>query len=130
MRKVAGTLKLDQAQYRELEAFAKFGAELDDATLAVLDKGAKNVEILKQGQYQPLPVEEQVAIIFCGTKGLLKDIPVEKVRDFEKDFLDRCRLQLKSELAQIARGEFSDDIADALTNLAKEVSKNYIEYKK
>lgn len=129
MRKVAGTLKLDQAQYRELEAFAKFGADLDAATLAVLDKGAKNVEILKQGQYQPLPVEQQVAIIFCGTKGLLKNIPLNKVRDFEKDFLERCQLLLKSELEQIAKGDFNDQIADTLTNLAEEVGKNYKEYK-
>ncbi|HOK61520.1 MAG TPA: hypothetical protein PK049_07900 [Tenuifilum sp.] len=129
MRKVAGTLKLDQAQYRELEAFAKFGADLDAATLAVLDKGAKNVEILKQGQYQPLPVELQVAIIFCGTKGLLKNIPVAKVRDFEKDFLERCQLLLKAELEQIAKGEFNDQIADMLSNLAEEVAKNYTEFK-
>ncbi|HPV56705.1 MAG TPA: hypothetical protein PKW61_06220 [Tenuifilaceae bacterium] len=125
MRKVAGTLKLDQAQYRELEAFAKFGSDLDAATLAVLDKGSKNVEILKQGQYQPLPVEQQIAIIFCGTKGLLKGIAVNKVRDFEKDFLNRCQIKHKEELARIANGEFSDDIADALTLLAEEVSKNY-----
>lgn len=125
MRKVAGTLKLDQAQYRELEAFAKFGSDLDAATLAVLDKGSKNVEILKQGQYQPLPVEQQIAIIFCGTKGLLKGIAVNKVRDFEKDFLSRCQIKLKDELGKIANGEFSDDIADALTLLAEEVSKNY-----
>jgi len=129
MRKVAGTLKLDQAQYRELEAFAKFGADLDATTLAVLDKGAKNVEILKQGQYQPLPVELQVAIIFCGTNGLLKEIPLNKVPDFEKDFIERCQLLLKPELEQISRGEFNDEIADALTNLAGEVAKNYKEYK-
>ena len=129
MRKVAGTLKLDQAQYRELEAFAKFGADLDAATLAVLDKGAKNVEILKQGQYQPLPVELQVAIIFCGTNGLLKEIPLNKVPDFEKDFIERCQLLLKPKLEQIAKGEFNDEIADALTNLAGEVAKNYKEYK-
>jgi len=129
MRKVAGTLKLDQAQYRELEAFAKFGAELDAATLAVLDKGAKNVEILKQGQYQTLPVELQVAIIFCGTNGLLKEIPLNKVLNFEKDFIERCQLLLKQELEQIARGEFNDEIADVLTNLSREVAKNYKEYK-
>jgi len=125
MRKVAGTLKLDLAQYRELEAFAKFGSDLDAATLAVLDKGSKNVEILKQGQYQPLPVEQQVAIIFCGTKGLLKNVSVHKVRDFEKDFLHRCQIKLKTELEKIAAGEFNDDIAEALTVLAEEVAKNY-----
>lgn len=125
MRKVAGTLKLDQAQYRELEAFAKFGSDLDAATLAVLDKGSKNVEILKQGQYLPLPVEQQVAIIFCGTKGLMKNVSVRKVRDFENDFLHRCQIKLKTELEKIAAGEFNDDIAEALTVLAEEVAKNY-----
>nr|MBP7170704.1 F0F1 ATP synthase subunit alpha [Bacteroidales bacterium] len=80
-------------------------------------------------QYQPLPVELQVAIIFCGTKGLLKNIPVAKVRDFEKDFLERCQLLLKAELEQIAKGEFNDQIADMLTNLAEEVAKNYTEFK-
>ncbi|MGE0078370.1 MAG: F0F1 ATP synthase subunit alpha [Bacteroidales bacterium] len=125
MRKVAGTLKLDQAQYRELEAFSKFGSDLDAATLSVLDKGSKNVEILKQGQYQPLPVEQQIAIIFCGARGLLKEIAVGKVRDFEKDFLGRCQIKLKAELDKIAAGEFSDEIADALTALAGEVVKNY-----
>lgn len=125
MRKVAGTLKLDQAQYRELEAFSKFGSDLDAATLAVLDKGSKNVEILKQGQYQPLPVEQQIAIIYCGARGLLKDISVGKIRDFEKDFLNRCQIKLKEELTQIAAGNFSDEIADALSTLAEEVTKNY-----
>ncbi len=130
MRKVAGTLKLDQAQYRELEAFAKFGADLDAATLTVLDKGAKNVEILKQGQYQPLPVEQQVAIIYCGTKGLLKSIPVNRIRDFEKDFLERCTKILRDELDKISLGEFTNEIADSLTHLAEEVAKNYIDYSK
>src|SRR5690349_24655235 len=78
MKKVAGTLKLDQAQYRELEAFSKFGSDLDASTKSVLDKGARNVEILKQGQYSPLRVEQQIAIIYCGTKGLLRSVPVNK----------------------------------------------------
>lgn len=125
MRKVAGTLKLDQAQFRELEAFAKFGADLDAATISVLEKGSRNVEILKQGQFKPLPVEEQVAIIFCGTTGLLKNIPINRVADFEKDFLERCELTLKEEMKRIAAGEFNDDIAKALTQLASTVSKNY-----
>ena len=125
MRKVAGTLKLDQAQFRELEAFAKFGAELDAATIAVLDKGAKNVELLKQLQYSPLAVELQVAIIFCGTRGLLKDVPIEKVNEFADDFLERCKVKLKNELEQIAKGIFTDEIANALTLIAEEVAKNY-----
>ncbi len=125
MRKVAGTLKLDQAQFRELEAFAKFGADLDAATISVLEKGSRNVEILKQGQFKPLPVEEQVAIIFCGTAGLLKNIPINRIADFEKDFLERCELTLKEEMKRIAAGEFTDDIAKALTQLVSSVSKNY-----
>ena len=104
MKKVAGTLKLDQAQYRELEAFSKFGSDMDAATLAVLDKGRKNVELLKQPQYKPLPVEEQVALIYCGTKGLLRDIPVEKVAEFEKEFVEHLKLAHKDVLAEIAKG--------------------------
>src|SRR5207344_3302898 len=83
MKKVAGTLKLDQAAYRELEAFSKFGSDLDTATKAVLDKGSRNVEILKQAQFSPARVEQQIAIIYCGTKGLLKDVPVKRIREFE-----------------------------------------------
>lgn len=125
MKKVAGTLKLDQAQYRELEAFAKFGSDLDPATLAVLDKGTKNVEILKQGQYKPVPVEQQVAILFCGSKGLLKNVKREKVRDFERDYLELIQLKHKDLLARIAKGDFGDDIASAFTTVAEEVAKKY-----
>ncbi|MFM8686078.1 MAG: F0F1 ATP synthase subunit alpha, partial [Bacteroidota bacterium] len=91
MKKVAGTLKLDQAQYRELEAFSKFGSDLDAATKAVLDKGSRNVEILKQPQYSPFRVEDQIAIIYLGTKGLLMEVPMAKVREFEADFLATLR---------------------------------------
>ena len=87
MKKVAGTLKLDQAQFRELEAFAKFGSDLDDATLLVINKGKRNVEMLKQGLNSPLPVEEQVAIIYCGTKNLMSKVPVGKVKEFEEELL-------------------------------------------
>ena len=87
MKKVAGTLKLDQAQFRELEAFSKFGSDLDAATLAVLEKGRRNVEILKQPQYSPVPVEKQIAIIYCGTKGFITGCANEKIRDFEEEFL-------------------------------------------
>src|SRR5512137_745104 len=93
MKKIAGTLKIDQAQYRELEAFSKFGSDLDASTLAVLNKGARNVEILKQGQYNPMPVERQVAIIYCGTTGLLKDIPINRIRDFENEYLELLELR-------------------------------------
>ena len=88
MKKVAGTLKLDQAQYRELEAFAKFGSDLDAATKSVLDKGARNVEILKQREGDPFTVERQIAIIYVGTKGLIQNVPIDKVKDFEKEYLD------------------------------------------
>jgi len=125
MRKVAGTLKLDQAQYRELEAFAKFGSDLDAATLAILDKGAKNVEILKQGQYKPYPVEKQVAIIFCGTKGLLSSIPLKKVKDFEKDYLDILELKHKDVLARIKEGKFDEESERLLTSAAKDIAEKY-----
>jgi F-type H+-transporting ATPase subunit alpha len=125
MKKIAGTLKLDQAQFRELEAFSKFGSDLDAATLAVLNKGAKNVEILKQGQYSPVPVEEQIAIIYCGTKGLLKNIPVEKVKAFEKDFLDMMRTQHEDVLNELKKGILSDEITGRLEKVAKEVTSKY-----
>ena len=121
MKKVAGTLKLDQAQYRELEAFSKFGSDLDAATLAILDKGAKNVEILKQGQYQPLPVEKQVAIIFCGTRGLLEDLPVENVREFEKEFLDFLELKQKDTLDKIKAGKMDEESEKLLSAVAKDI---------
>jgi F-type H+-transporting ATPase subunit alpha len=125
MKKVAGTLKLDQAQYRELEAFAKFGSDLDAATKAVLDKGSRNVEILKQGQYSPLRVEEQVAIIYLGTKGLLQAVPVKKVREFEADFLNLLRAQHKNVLGQLAKGVINDDITNELERVGKDLAKKY-----
>lgn len=121
MKKVAGTLKLDQAQYRELEAFSKFGSDMDAATLAVLDKGRKNVELLKQPQYKPLPVEEQVALIYCGTKGLLRDIPVEKVAEFEKEFVEHLKLAHKDVLAGIAKGVFNEEIEEKLRTVAGDI---------
>lgn len=122
MKKVAGTLKLDQAQYRELEAFAKFGSDLDSATKAVLDKGARNVEILKQGTNSPLSVEKQIAIIYCGTKGLLNKIPVNKVKSFEKDFLTVLELEHKDVLNQLKAGKYSEEITDLLDKVAEQVS--------
>ncbi len=126
MKKIAGTLKLDQAQFRELEAFAKFGSDLDAATMAVLDKGRKNVEILKQNQYAPMPVEKQVAIIYCGTKGLLADIPVEKVKEFEADYLEYLELKHKDTLAALAQGKLSDEITGILEDVAKEILEKYM----
>jgi F-type H+-transporting ATPase subunit alpha len=125
MKKVAGTLKLDQAQYRELEAFAKFGADLDSATLAILDKGAKNVQILKQNQYSPMPVEKQVAIIFCGTKGLLKEIPVEKVNEFEKEYLHFIELKHKNILTDLKEGKLNDQIEKTLEAIALEIAEKF-----
>lgn len=125
MKKIAGTLKLDQAQFRELEAFAKFGSDLDAATLAVLDKGRKNVEILKQDQYSPMTVEKQIAIIYCGTQGLLSDIPVDKVKEFETEFLEYLELKKKDTLTALAQGKLSDKITDVLVDAAKEVIEKY-----
>ncbi|MEN8119345.1 MAG: F0F1 ATP synthase subunit alpha [Bacteroidota bacterium] len=121
MKKVAGTLKLDQAQYRELEAFAKFGSDLDAATKAVLDKGARNVEILKQGLHSPYKVEQQIAIIYCGSKGLLSEVPVEKVKEFETQFLEILELKHKDILANLAEGKLTDEVTNALGNIAKEL---------
>lgn len=126
MKKVAGTLKLDQAQYRELEAFSKFGAEIDPATKSILDKGAKNVEILKQGRYSPLPTEHQVAIIYCGTKGLLADVPTDKVSEFEKRYLELLELKHKETvLNPLKAGVINDEITNILTEEAKLLANQY-----
>ncbi len=125
MKKIAGTLKLDQAQFRELEAFSKFGSDLDAATKAVLDKGIRNVEILKQGQYSPLTVEKQVAIIYCGTKGLLRDVPTARVREFETEFLSFMELKHKDVLADLKAGKLTDEITKTLESVAKEISAKY-----
>lgn len=125
MKKVAGTLKLDQAQYRELEAFSKFGSDLDAATKSVLDKGSRNVEILKQGQFSPLRVEQQIAIIYCGTKGLLRDVPVTKVREFEAEFLGFLESKHKNILSDLKAGKLTDEITNVLEETAKDLSKKY-----
>ena len=125
MKKVAGTLKLDQAQYRELEAFSKFGSDLDDATKAVLGKGERNVEILKQDQNSPMPVEEQTAIIYCGTKNLLRDVPVNKVREFEASFLEFMRMKHADTLAQLKAGKYTDEQTSVIEAAAKEVAAQY-----
>lgn len=125
MKKVAGTLKLDQAQYRELEAFSKFGSDLDAATMAVLDKGRKNVELLKQPQYTPFPVEKQIAIIYCGTNGLLRNIPMDKVQDFQAQYLEELDLQHKDVLATLAQGKIDDSVTAVLKSVAAEVSKRF-----
>jgi len=125
MKKVAGTLKVDQAQYRELEAFSKFGSDLDASTLSVIDKGAKNVEILKQGQFAPMKVEEQVAIIYCGTKGLLKEVPVHKIRLFEKDYLDLLKASHPETLETLKKGVINDEVTAVLDKAAAETVMRY-----
>ncbi len=125
MKKVAGTLKLDQAQYRELEAFSKFGSDLDAATKSVLDKGSRNTEILKQGQFSPFRVEQQIAIIYLGTKNLLRNVPVNKVREFEKDFLDALERKHKSVLDDLKAGKYTDEVTNALEVCAKELTAKY-----
>jgi len=124
MKKVAGTLKLDQAQYRELEAFSKFGSDLDAATKAVLDKGARNVEILKQGQNSPMRVEEQIAIIYCGVKGLLTKIPVKNVRQFEAEFITMLRNKHSDVLAALKKGDYNDQITGTLEKVAADLIKS------
>ena len=125
MKKVAGTLKLDQAQYRELEAFAKFGSDLDESTKFVLEKGKRNVEILKQGQNSPLSVEKQVAIIYCGTKGLLSRVPVDKIKSFEEDFLKTLEVSHADVLTAIRNGNIGDEVTAVLETVAKDLSARY-----
>lgn len=125
MKKIAGTLKVDQAQYRELEAFSKFGSDLDATTLAVLNKGARNVEILKQKQYAPMPVEKQIAIIFCGTLGLLKDVPISKVKSFEIEYIELLELKHRDVLDNLRDGILNNDITNILEKVASELVIKY-----
>jgi len=125
MKKVAGTLKLDQAQYREMESFAKFGSDVDAATQFILEKGVRNVEILKQPQYTPFKVEEQVAIIFCGSRGLLQKIPVTSVRNFETEFISYMHTNHQDILDTLAKGVIDDDIMAKMTEACAEVAKKY-----
>ncbi len=114
MKKVSGVLRLDQAQFRELEAFSKFGSDLDAATQSVLDNGARNVEILKQPQYTPMKVEHQIAIIFCGTRGLLKQVPVYEVSNFERQFINILEMSHKPLLEELKAGNLSDESSGIL----------------
>ena len=125
MKKVAGTLKLDQAQFRELEAFAKFGSDLDAATLNVIEKGRRNVEILKQAQNDPFTVEDQVAIIFAGSKNLLRDVPVDKVKEFERDFIEFLNAKHRGVLDTLKAGKLTDEVTDTLTAVCKDLSGKY-----
>ena len=125
MKKVAGTLKLDQAEFRELEAFSKFGSDLDAATKSVLDKGARNVEILKQSQYSPMSVEKQIAIIFCGTRNLLRNVPLKHIRDFEMAFLNHIELAHSNVLKNLKEGKFLDEDVKVLEQAAKEFAAKF-----
>jgi F-type H+-transporting ATPase subunit alpha len=125
MKKIAGTLKLDQAQYRELESFSKFGSDLDATTKAVLDKGARNVEILKQPQYAPMLVEHQVAIIFCGTKGLLQKIPVSNVINFQQEYLHHLDTYQAGLLADLKKGNLTNEMTATLEKIAAEIAAKY-----
>ncbi len=125
MKKVSGTLKLDQAQFRELEAFAKFGSDLDAATLNVINKGKRNVEILKQAQNDPFTVEDQVAIIYAGSKDLLKDVPVNKVKEFERDYIEFLNAKHRPTLDLLKKGKLTDEVIDTLSSVAKDLSAKY-----
>ena len=125
MKKVAGTLKLDQAQFRELEAFAKFGSDLDAATLNVIEKGRRNVEILKQAQNDPFTVEDQVAIIYAGSKNLLKNVPVHQIKAFETDFIEFLNAKHRGVLDQLKAGKLTDEVTDTLAAVCEELSAKY-----
>jgi F-type H+-transporting ATPase subunit alpha len=126
MKKVAGTLKLDQAQFRELEAFAKFGSDLDAATLNVIEKGRRNVEILKQAQNDPYTVEDQIAIIYAGSKNLLRDVPVEKVKEFERDYIEFLNAKHRNVLDTLKAGNLTDEVTDTLAKVAKDLSAKFV----
>ena len=125
MKKVAGTLKLDQAQFRELQAFAKFGSDLDPVTLGVIEKGKRNVEILKQAQNDPFKVEDQVSIIYLGSKDLLKAVPVDKIKEFEKKYIELLNLKHKKILSEIKQGKLTDEITSTLEKVASELTASY-----
>ncbi|MBQ1747415.1 MAG: F0F1 ATP synthase subunit alpha, partial [Bacteroidales bacterium] len=120
MKKVAGTLKIDQAQYQELEAFSKFGGDMDKVTAMAIDKGRKNTRLLIQPQYSPMSVEEQVAILYCGTHGLFKDIDISQVQEFEKVFLNSLRLNHQEDVLDLlSKGEFNDEITSKIEKIAQ-----------
>ena len=126
MKKVAGTLKIDQAQYRELEAFSKFSSDMDPVTAMTIDRGRKNNQLLVQAQYSPMPVGEQVAILYCGTKGLLANVPINKVRDFQDMFLSTLRASHADDvLAVLSAGKLTDEVIAILTKVAAEVAAQY-----
>jgi F-type H+-transporting ATPase subunit alpha len=125
MKKIAGTLKLDQAQFRELEAFAKFGSDLDTATLNVIEKGKRNVEILKQSQNDPFKVEDQIAIIYAGTKNLLKDVPVDRIKEFEEVYINELNKTNKKVLESLKEGVLNDNIFKTLEEVCLKISNQF-----
>ena len=126
MKKVAGTLKIDQAQFRELESFSKFGGDMDPVTAFAIDKGQKNTRLLIQPQLSPMPVEEQIAILYCGTKGLLKDVPLDKVHEFEETFLQTLRTMHQRDVLDVLRkGVINDEIQKTLEEIAGQLSASY-----
>ena len=126
MKKVAGTLKLDQAQFRELEAFAKFGSDLDASTKLTIDRGRRNQEILKQPQFSPMSVEHQIAIIYVSTKGFLDKVPLDKVKAFEKEFLTLLSAQHQDALDLLRAGKLEDSVINTLAETAKSLQKSYV----
>ena len=126
MKKIAGTLKIDQAQFRELESFTQFGGDIDPVTAMVIDKGRKNERMLIQPQYSPVPVEEEIAIIYCGTQGLLANVPADKVGEFEKLFVQVLHTKYQADvLDELKKGNLTDEIGAKLTEVAKEVANRY-----
>ena len=126
MKKVAGTLKINQAQYRELEAFSKFSSDMDAVTAMTIDRGRKNNQLLKQAQYSPMPVGDQIAILYCGVNGLLTDVPIEKVLDFQRDFLQKLHASYQDTvLDELAAGKLTNEIIAILKQVAADLSKNY-----
>ena len=126
MKKVAGTLKIDQAQYRELEAFTKFSGDMDPVTALTIDKGQKNTRLLVQPQYSPMPVEKQVAILYCGTHGLLKDVPLDKVKEFERSFLEQLEMNHRNDVLDILKtGVINDEVTQKIEETAAMVAKMF-----
>ncbi|HIZ04918.1 MAG TPA: F0F1 ATP synthase subunit alpha, partial [Candidatus Phocaeicola gallistercoris] len=126
MKKVAGTLKIDQAQYRELEAFSKFSSDMDPVTAMAIDRGRKNNQLLIQPQYSPMPVGEQVAILYCGTHALMRNVPIENIRAFQDAFLTVMRASHKKDvLDELAKGKISDDITAVIEKVAQETAEQF-----
>ena len=126
MKKVAGTLKIDQAQFRELESFTKFGGDIDPVTARVIDKGRKNERLLIQPQYHPMPVEKEIAIIFCGVNGLLERVPLDQVSEFEKQFLQYLEAKHTDDvLAPLSKGQMTDEVQRMLTDAARDVAARF-----